>query len=225
MLPFARMSERRMTASERRTQLVEVAKGVFAEFGYDGASIEEIAARAKVSKPIVYEHFGGKEGVYAVVVDREVTRLSEAIARALTEARGNRAAAESAAEAFLRFIEEEPDGFRILLRDGPPGGGRGTLASVIDDVAARSERLLAAAFAERELDPATAPMYARMLVGAIAQVGEWWLEAREPSRDQVTAHIINLMWNGMSGLVSDPQLRSRRGEQPATEGGTTPGGA
>src|SRR5688572_3544047 len=59
------MKERRMTAGERRNQLVEVAKGVFAEVGYDAASIEEIASRAGVSKPIVYEHFGGKEGLYA----------------------------------------------------------------------------------------------------------------------------------------------------------------
>ena len=57
------MRERRMTAGERRNQLVEVAKGVFAEVGYDAASVEEIASRAGVSKPIVYEHFGGKEGM------------------------------------------------------------------------------------------------------------------------------------------------------------------
>ena len=64
----------RMTAGERRDQLVGVAKSVFAELGYDGASVEEIAAQAEVSKPVVYEHFGGKEGIYAVVVDREATR-------------------------------------------------------------------------------------------------------------------------------------------------------
>ncbi len=59
-----------MTGSERRQQLIEIAKSLFAERGYDGTSIEEIALRANVSKPVVYEHFGGKEGLYAVVVDR-----------------------------------------------------------------------------------------------------------------------------------------------------------
>ncbi len=152
-----------------------------------------------------------------MVIDREVTRLSELLARPLREAQRNREAAEWAAAEFLRFIEEEPDGFRLLLRDGPPGS-RGTLASVIADVAARTERLLAAAFDERGLDPATAPMYARMLVGAVAQVGEWWLEAREPSREEVIAHIINLMWNGMSGLVSDPRIRTRQGGLAAADG-------
>ena len=59
-----------MTGRERREQLVQVGRSLFAEKGYDGTSIEEIAARANVSKPVVYEHFGGKEGLYAVVVDR-----------------------------------------------------------------------------------------------------------------------------------------------------------
>ncbi|KHF42315.1 TetR family transcriptional regulator [Saccharomonospora viridis] len=63
-----------MTGAERRQQLLDVARSLFAEKGFDGTSIEEIANRANVSKPVVYEHFGGKEGIYAVVVDRE-TRL------------------------------------------------------------------------------------------------------------------------------------------------------
>ena len=64
----------RMTGTERRQQLIEIAKSLFAERGYEGTSIEEIA-HAPVSKPVVYEHFGGKEGLYAVVVDREMSAL------------------------------------------------------------------------------------------------------------------------------------------------------
>ena len=60
----------RMTGTERREQLIEVARELFAEKGFAGTSIEEVALRGHVSKPVVYEHFGGKEGLYAVVVDR-----------------------------------------------------------------------------------------------------------------------------------------------------------
>jgi AcrR family transcriptional regulator len=67
-------SRKKLTAAARRAQLIQVGREVFAENGYEATSVEEIASRAKVSKPIVYEHFGGKEGLYAVVVDRE--RLS-----------------------------------------------------------------------------------------------------------------------------------------------------
>ena len=195
-----------MTGAERREQLLGIARAVFAERGYEATSIEEIAERAGVTRPVVYEHFGGKEGIHAVVVDREVTRLSELIAEPLREARSNRHAAEWAATAFLTFIEEESDGFRILIRDAPAGGGR-SLASVLSDVAARTEELLARAFEARDLDPQIAPMYAQMLVGAVAQVGEWWLEVGEPPREVVAAHIMNLMWNGMRAMEAEPQLQ------------------
>lgn len=197
----------RMTGQQRREQLVGVARAVFAEKGFEATTIEEIAERAAVSKPVVYEHFGGKEGLYAVVVDREVLALTDRITGALDDAAGPRAAAEQAADAFLGYIEECEEGFRILVRDAPVGSGRGTFASVIADVATAAEDLLVSEFRGRGFDRDTAPMYARMLVGAVALVGEWWLEVREPSREVVAAHIVNLMWNGLRSLDPDPQPR------------------
>ena len=76
-----------MTGSERRHQLIDIARSLFAERGYEGTSIEEIALRANVSKPVVYEHFGGKEGLYAVVVDREMSALLDGITSSLTNNR------------------------------------------------------------------------------------------------------------------------------------------
>src|SRR5919197_1721449 len=108
-------SSKRLTASARRAQLVEVGREVFAERGYEATSVEEIADRAKVSKPVVYEHFGGKEGLYAVIVDHEVRHLLERITRAL-EAPHPRVALEQAAQAFLTYIEEHDEGFRMLVR-------------------------------------------------------------------------------------------------------------
>lgn len=74
----------RMTGKQRREQLLDIGRSVFAERGYDGTSVEEIAERAGVSKPVVYEHFGGKEGLYAVVVDREMQLLLDMVTGALT---------------------------------------------------------------------------------------------------------------------------------------------
>jgi AcrR family transcriptional regulator len=197
----------RMTAPERREQLIGVARTLFAERGYEAASIEEIAERAGVSKPVVYQHFGGKEGLYAVVVDREVQRLTSALAGAF-DALHPRLVAERAAEAFLGYIEDHADGFRVLVRDGPAGSADGTYASVLDDVATRAEGLLVDEFGERGFDEDTAPAYARMLVGAVALVGEWWLEVREPAREVVAAHVVNLLWNGLRQLEPDPHPRA-----------------
>jgi AcrR family transcriptional regulator len=189
----------RMTAQERREQLVGVARSVFAERGYEATTVEEIAERAGVSKPVVYQHFGGKEGIYAVIVDREVRQLTDAIASCF-DAIHPRLVAVGAADAFLSYIEDHEDGFRVLVRDAPTPLSQGSFATVIADVAARCERLLVEEFGDRGFDAKTAPMYARMLVGAVALVGEWWLDEREPAREVVAAHVVNLMWNGLGRL-------------------------
>lgn len=203
------MTRRRMSGPERREQLVGVGRAVFAERGYEATSVEEIAERADVSKPVVYEHFGGKEGLYAVIVDREVAELTARMADAM-QATSPRQAGEQAALAFIGYIEEHEDGFRILVHDAPHGSmaSSGSLASVMADVASRVEELLLATFRDRGFDERTVPMYARMLVGAVTLVGEWWLDVGKPSRDVVAAHVVNLMWNGLRGLEPRPELRT-----------------
>jgi AcrR family transcriptional regulator len=198
------MGERRMTASERRTQLVGIGKEVFAELGYDGASVEEIAARAKVSKPIVYEHFGGKEGLYAVVVDRETSRLLDMITSRIGPGLGAREQVRASALAFLDYIEEDPDGFRVLIRDSPSGFSGGGMAGLLSDIASKAEEVLAGFFAESGLDKRNAPIYAQALVGMIVRVGAWWAEERKPSKQAVAEHITALCYVGLSRLPKDP---------------------
>ena len=200
----------RMTGNERREQLLEIGREVFADKGYEAASIEEIAQRANVSKPVVYEHFGGKEGLYAVVVDREVRSLLDRVTNAL-DADHPRVKLEQAAHAFLTYVQEEPGGFRILLRDTPAVSGSGTFASLIGDIAAQVEYVLEEEFKERGFDVKLAPLYSRALVGMIALVGQWWLDAEKPGRDVVAAHLVNLAWKGLSHLDRSPSLRSSGG--------------
>src|SRR5438445_1703128 len=108
----------RLAASARRAQLVEVGRMVFAQHGYEATSVEEIAERAGISKPIVYEHFGGKEGLYAVIVDREVEHIVGRIVEAISSG-SPRERLERAALAFLTYVKERPNGFAVLLRDAP----------------------------------------------------------------------------------------------------------
>ena len=121
-----------MTGSERRHQLINIARSLFAERGYESTSIEEVAQRAGVSKPVVYEHFGGKEGLYAVVVDREMSALLDGITSSLTNNR-YRPRVERVVLALLTYVEERTDGFRLLLRDSPAAISSGTYSSLIND--------------------------------------------------------------------------------------------
>ncbi|MET9626355.1 TetR/AcrR family transcriptional regulator [Lentzea sp. NPDC006480] len=198
-----------MTGKERREQLLDVSRALFAEKGFDATSIEEIAHRASVSKPVVYEHFGGKEGIYAVVVDREMQRLMDQIVQALDDGSHPRELLEQAACALLDYIEGSTDGFRILVRDSPVASSSGTFSSLLNDIASQVEHILALHFAKQGYDRKLAALYAQALVGMVALTGQWWLEARKPKKDEVAAHLVNLAWNGLSALEHKPKLRSR----------------
>ncbi|MGP5268529.1 TetR/AcrR family transcriptional regulator [Brachybacterium alimentarium] len=197
-----------MTGRERREQLVAVGRQVFAEKGFDMSSVEEIAARATVSKPIVYEHFGGKEGLYAVVVDREVSTLLADLERSLSDQRAHpRLLMERAALAFLSYIDENEAGFRILVRDSPVSQAGGTFSSLLTDVAQRVEDILAAQLKMHSYPTRDATLYAQMLVGMVAYTGQWWVETRMPTKEVVAARMVNLSWYGLVALQKEPTLR------------------
>ena len=193
-----------MTGQERRQQLLEIGRHLFAERGFEGTSIEEIAAQAGVSKPVVYEHFGGKEGLYAVVVDREVERLLTMVTT-LLEGEHNEQKFEAAAVALLRYIDENSDGFRILVRDSNPGSVSGTYGTMLSDIAMQVEYIMADFLRSRGRDPKLAPMYSQMMVGLVAFTGQWWLDARKPRLEEVASNLIDIAWNGLAHLNDRPK--------------------
>jgi AcrR family transcriptional regulator len=201
--------KKKLTAAARRAQLIEVGRSAFARKGYEATSVEEIAERAKVSKPIVYEHFGGKQGLYAVIVDREVEHVVTIISEAISEG-SPRERVENAALAFLTYVKDHPDGFAVLAHDAPLTPNSGNLSSVLSDVAERVGRVFAIAFKEAGYDAKTAPIYAHALVGMVTFVGQWWTEVRKPSVEKVASHIAGLAWMGLRHLPEKPAPIAKR---------------
>jgi len=200
-----RRSER-LTAAARRAQLIEVGRAVFAHRGYEATSMEEIAERARVSKPIVYEHFGGKEGLYAVVVDREVEHIVAVIVEAMSTG-SPRERLERAALAFLTYVKERPDGFGVLLRDAAPSRRSGQMPALMYDLADRVGGVFAEQFRSAGYDAKAAPIYAHALVGMVAFVGQWWTESRKPPpAETVASHLAALAWMGLRHLPRRPTL-------------------
>ena len=143
------MVRQRMTGRERREQLISIGRAAFAERGFDGASVEDIAARAGVSKPVVYEHFGGKEGLYAVVIDRELVALEKVVTESL-QTGSWRERIEQGVVALLTYVEEETDGFLILVRDSKPGDER-SFSTLLNAAVNQIAHILGEAFEHRGL--------------------------------------------------------------------------
>ncbi len=205
-------TRKKLTAAARRAQLIEVGRRVFAEKGYEATSVEEIASRAKVSKPIVYEHFGGKEGLYAVVVDREMEYVIGVISEALS-AGSPRERAEQSALAFLTWVKDRPDGFAVLTHDAPTTVlSSGGFSSLLNEVAERVSDVFAEAFKQAGYDSDVAPIYAHSLIGMVTLVGQWWSVVRKPSVEKVASHIVALAWMGLRNLPQKPDpIRARKG--------------
>ena len=199
----------RMTGAQRRQQLLDVGRELFAQRGFEATSIEEIAAHADVSKPVVYEHFGGKEGLFAVVVDREMQSLLSRFTSALSAPGEPREMLERAALVLLDYIEEDTDGFRVLTRDAPVTSGMGSYSSLIGEVARKIEHILSSQFDPGRYDPRLAALYSQALVGMVALVGQWWLDDRSLGKQEVAAHLVNLAYNGLAHLELRPALVDR----------------
>ncbi|MFZ9701924.1 MAG: TetR/AcrR family transcriptional regulator [Candidatus Nanopelagicales bacterium] len=199
----------RMSGNERREQLINVARHLFAEKGYEAVSVEEIAQFALVSKPVIYEHFGSKEGLYAVILDRETRELLRTVISNM-ESGHPREMLEQAVYAFFTYIDEHPDGYRVLIKDAPAAQGAGAYSGLVNDIVDKCEQVLGNAFDKYGLPRKSAGIYARTLVGSVALSGQWWQEERHVSKDEIVAQVVNFVWNGLTDLQAKPTLKLQK---------------
>jgi len=197
--------KRRLTAAQRRSQLLGVGRKVFAQQGYNAGSIEEIARAAKVSKPVIYQHFGGKEGLYAVIVDREMDALVQRIAVKIADGSARRRF-EQAVLAFLVYVKDEPDGFAVLTRDAPMAMAGKGMPSVISDLAERIGDVFKQQLKAAGLNTQVAPLYAHALIGMVTLVGQWWIENQRLDVETVAEHVAAMGWMGLRHIPKKPKF-------------------
>jgi hypothetical protein len=134
-----------------------------------------------------------------------MSTLNDMITSSLTQNR-SRVRVERVALALLTYVEERTDGFRILVRDQRVTAAEGTYSSLLNEAIGQVGYILAGDFARRGLDPGLAPLYAQALVGMVSTTATWWLDVREPPKEVVAAHLVNLCWNGLTNLEPNPEL-------------------
>src|SRR3989442_1082478 len=163
--PVAANKNPRLPRAERRQQLLEVSRGVFAGRGFESATLEEIAERAGVSRPIVYGHFGDKQRLFEAVVNAEIARVETAVGDALAAPGEPRELLERGLRAFFAYVREHPEGHAVLTRDAPIHLSDAGLGVMLDGLAARIGAAIARVIRALGLDAAPAPIYANALIG------------------------------------------------------------
>ena len=133
--------------------------------------------------------------------------LTEALSSALTGPSDHpRQIVERTALALLTYIEENAEGFQVLVRDSPSTDPAGSFSSLLGEVSMKVEELLAVSFKQRKLPTKGVPYYAQMLVGMTVFTGQYWADQRKVGKEQLAAHIVNLAWHGLSRLEAKPTL-------------------
>ena len=190
----------RLPRDERRAQLLVAALEVFTVAGYHSAAMDEIADRAKVSKPVLYQHFPSKLELYLVVLDLHIDSLVFAIQKAIAANRENSARVAATVEAYFGFIDSEGEAFRLLFESD---------MSVEPQVRERLNRMTydcaAAVSAVISIDTGLGKEESMMLavgiIGTVQTSARHWLDRDgKIDRRRATELVMNLIWRGISGF-------------------------
>ncbi|MBS9533633.1 TetR/AcrR family transcriptional regulator [Mycobacterium sp. M1] len=188
----------RLPRDERRSQLLAAASDVFVDRGYHAAGMDEIAERAGVSKPILYQHFASKLELYLAVLNRHVDNLVSGVRQALRTTTDNRQRVRSAVQAFFDFIEHDGQGYRLIFENDNVAEPQ-----VAVQVRVATESCIDAVFDlvshDSGLDPHRARMVAVGLVAISVDCARYWLDSDRPiSKDDAIEGTVAFAWGGLS---------------------------
>jgi AcrR family transcriptional regulator len=178
----------------RREELLDAADRIVQRRGPD-VSMDEIASEAGITKPILYRHFGDKDGLYEALAERYLEELSRAI-RPTAEPLSPRGRLAAGIDAYLSYIERRPERYRFLLGAGASALVAEFRRGQVADCAGTTEDNLRRA----GLDPQVAELWAQCMSGMVRAAGIWWLETRSLSRAQLVEHLTALLWEGVPAL-------------------------
>jgi AcrR family transcriptional regulator len=190
----------RLPRDERRAQLLVAALEVFTTAGYHSAAMDEIADRAKVSKPVLYQHFPSKLDLYLAVLDLHIDSLVFAIQKAIAANRENSARVAATVEAYFGFIDSEGEAFRLLFESdmNVEPQVRERLNRMTYDCAAAISAVISI---DTGLGKEESMMLAVGIIGTVQTSARHWLDRDgKIDRRRATELVMNLIWRGISGF-------------------------
>jgi AcrR family transcriptional regulator len=195
-----------MAAADRRVAILDAALDAFSASDYHETSLDAVAARAGVSKALIYEHFSSKRELHGAVLETYVRELLRRVMDATAAAEPGEQRLRAGADAFLAFVEERREAWRMLVRnpDDPD------VADSVGRLQGEAGHVIAALMQadvppQRDEDPREAQlaieMLAQQLVGALRALANWWDDNRKVPRDQVLGMLMEFAWLGFERLA------------------------
>jgi AcrR family transcriptional regulator len=186
-----------MKPEMRREQLLDAATQVFAERGYEGARVEQIADAAQVSPGLLYRHFEGKQELYAEILQLANRELMQHLAQAAAPKRPSSERVRDGLDAFFSFVEDHRHLWQMLMKDVLEP----EIAAIREQVTTRSVQAVASLAAQdydadspREIE---LEMAAVMIVGSAVSLASWWADHPEVSRAKMVGLAMDVMWLGL----------------------------
>ena len=196
----------RVPRAVRAEQLLDLADRLFAERGFHAASMDELARRAGVSKPVIYDHFGSKEQLFAMCVRRTGKALADRVASAVSEEFDLRARLRAGSIAYFRFLQEQLEAWVVLFADEEVRDAR--FAAEASRIRRRQSDLMIRLMAESS---GTGPGHegrARLeamtlaIAGAYESLSLWWHEHPEVPPEELAEWLLDLIWPGLEQLIA-----------------------
>lgn len=199
----------RMTRAEREQQLLDVAEEVFAESGYTDSTMEQIAGRAGITKPVIYDHFGSKERLLTAVVERARDELFTALVATLGEM-PKRSRTEDYIRAgtrtFMEFFERRQSSFRSYVQESAVAAAAG---GEIEDLRRHHAHLVADQLglipALRDTDERMREGLAEIVIATNERVAGWRLRHPEITTEQAVDLVSSVLWGGLRSFLDRDQ--------------------
>ena len=203
------VSRKRLSREERRARILEAAARVFADRGYDGATLDEIAEAAEISKPVIYDHFESKKDLHVSLIDIHSRDLVEFMtARVIKETDPGRQLA-AGFDGLLEFVERDPYAWRLLFRE--PAAGDPDVIEAFTRSQGRTSAAIAALVAAQPIpefddDPLDHERRYAVMGEIIKHAGAalvgWWYENRDVKREELVAMAMNALFVGGERMMT-----------------------
>jgi AcrR family transcriptional regulator len=191
-----------MRAPERRKQLLEVARRVFADRGYHSVTMDDVAREAGITKPILYDHFPSKRDLYRGLLEDDLASLKAKIEAALKASPGNRERIRASFQAYFDFVDEEGEGFSLLMQEaaGAEEDFREMVRRFREEVLTEVTEVIVRE-SEGRLDRAEAEDVALGLIGMAETVAQRDPAGSKADRTRTVDTLVRLAWRGITGLT------------------------